>query len=146
VIKYDTLGLQLLLQSEVKPMWNEFKQFAVKGNVFDLAIGVIIGGAFGKIVTSLVNDLLMPIFGLILGGLNFSGLEIKIGDAVIRYGAFLQSVVDFLIVGWSIFLFIRLLNGLNKKKETEPAPAPAAAEPSNEEKLLAEIRDLLKQK
>ncbi|HOP75475.1 MAG TPA: large conductance mechanosensitive channel protein MscL [Bacillota bacterium] len=127
-------------------MWNEFKQFAVKGNVFDLAIGVIIGGAFGKIVTSLVNDLLMPIFGLILGGLNFSGLEIKIGDAVIRYGAFLQSVVDFLIVGWSIFLFIRLLNGLNKKKETEPAPAPAAAEPSNEEKLLAEIRDLLKQK
>ena len=127
-------------------MWNEFKQFAVKGNVFDLAIGVIIGGAFGKIVTSLVNDLLMPIFGLILGGLNFSGLEIKIGDAVIRYGAFLQSVVDFLIVGWSIFLFIRLLNGLNKKKETEPGPAPAAAEPSNEEKLLAEIRDLLKQK
>lgn len=126
-------------------MWNEFKQFAIKGNVFDLAIGVIIGGAFGKIVTSLVNDLLMPIFGLILGGLNFSGLQFKIGEAVIRYGAFIQSVVDFLIVAWCIFIFIRLLNRLNKKKEAEPAPAPAP-EPSNEEKLLAEIRDLLKQR
>ncbi len=128
-------------------MWNEFKQFAMKGNILDLAIGVIIGGAFGKIVTSLVNDLLMPIFGLILGGLDFSGLHIKIGDAVIRYGAFVQSVVDFLIVGWSIFLFIRILDRL-KKKETQAKAEEAAAtvvEPSNEEKLLAEIRDLLKQ-
>lgn len=123
-------------------MWDDFKQFAMKGNILDLAIGVIIGGAFGKIVTSLVNDLLMPLFGLILGGLNFSGLEIKIGQAVIRYGALIQSIIDFLIVAMSIFIFIRLLERLKKKEEAKPA----VEKPSKEEVLLAEIRDLLKQK
>jgi large conductance mechanosensitive channel len=124
-------------------MWNDFKEFAMKGNILDLAIGVIIGGAFGKIVTSLVNDLLMPIFGLILGGLNFSGLQLQIGQAAIRYGALIQSIVDFLIVAASIFLFIRLLDRIKKKDVEKP---PVEIKPSNEEILLAEIRDLLKEK
>ncbi|NLW46284.1 MAG: large conductance mechanosensitive channel protein MscL [Firmicutes bacterium] len=122
-------------------MWNDFKQFAMKGNIIDLAIGVIIGGAFGKIVTSLVNDFLMPIFGLILGGLNFSGLQLQIGQAVIRYGVLIQSIVDFLIVSFSIFFFIRLLDRIKKKEIEKP---PVEIKPTNEEILLAEIRDLLK--
>lgn len=123
-------------------MLNEFKKFAMKGNVMDLAIGVIIGGAFGKIVTSVVNDLMMPILGLLLGGLNLSGLEFSVGKAVIKYGAFFQSVIDFLIVSFSIFLFIKALNRLKIKAEEKPAAPPA---PSKEEQLLTEIRDLLKQ-
>ncbi|TBL78348.1 large conductance mechanosensitive channel protein MscL [Paenibacillus thalictri] len=123
-------------------MWNEFKKFALKGNVLDLAIGVIIGAAFGKIVSSLVNDMLMPILGLLLGGLNFTGLQITFGNAMIKYGNFLQTVLDFFIVAFSIFLFIK---GLNKFKRKEEETAPKPAEPSNEEKLLSEIRDLLKQ-
>ena len=121
-------------------MWKEFKEFAIKGNVVDLAIGVIIGGAFGKIVTSLVNDVIMPLIGLILGGINFSNLELKVGSAVVKYGAFIQSVVDFLIIAFSIFLIVRSINKTKKKEETPPAePAP-----SKEEMLLTEIRDLLK--
>lgn len=124
-------------------MWKEFKSFASKGNVLDLAIGVIIGGAFGKIVTSLVNDILMPIIGLILGGIDFSETGLAIGDAVIMYGAFIQSIIDFLIITFSIFLFIRTLNKFKKKEEEKP---PAPAEPSKEEVLLTEIRDILKDK
>ncbi|MEW9667993.1 large conductance mechanosensitive channel protein MscL [Ammoniphilus sp. 3BR4] len=124
-------------------MWQEFKTFALKGNVLDLAIGVIIGAAFGKIVTSLVNDLLMPLLGLLLGGLNLSGLEFQFGNAVLKYGAFLQTVVDFLIVAFSIFLFIKGLNRFKRKEEAKPAAPPA---PSKEEVLLTEIRDLLKQR
>lgn len=124
-------------------MWQEFKTFALKGNVLDLAIGVIIGAAFGKIVTSLVNDLLMPLLGLLLGGLNLSGLEFQFGNAVLKYGAFLQTVVDFLIVAFSIFLFIKGLNRIKRKEEAKPAASPA---PSKEEVLLTEIRDLLKQR
>ena len=90
-------------------MWSEFKKFALKGNVLDLAVGVVIGGAFGKIVASLVADLIMPIVGLLLGGVDFSNLSITYGDAVIKYGAFLQTVVDFFIIAFSIFLFIRLI-------------------------------------
>lgn len=123
-------------------MWNEFKKFAMKGNVLDLAIGVIIGTAFGKIVTSIVGDLMMPIFGLVLGGLNLSGLVLTVGDASIKYGSFLQSVIDFLIVSFSIFLFVKGLNHFKHKTEEKPAAAPA---PSKEELLLTEIRDLLKQ-
>jgi len=121
-------------------MWAEFKEFAMKGNVMDLAVAVIIGGAFGKIVTSLVGDVIMPLVGLIMGGLNFSSLSITIGDAVIKYGAFLQNVVDFLIIAWVIFMMVKALNRVHKKEEAEAAP-PA---PSNEEVLLSEIRDLLK--
>ena len=99
----------------------EFKQFISRGNVIDLAVGVIIGSAFGKIVTSIVNDILMPIIGIMIGGLNFSSLVIRVGNATIRYGAFLQNVIDFLIVAACIFVFIKILSKLSKKKEQEEA-------------------------
>lgn len=124
-------------------LWKDFKAFAFKGNVLDLAIGVVIGGAFGKIVTSLVNDIIMPFFGVMLGGLDFSALQINVGEAAIAYGMFLQSVVDFLIIAFFIFLFIRVLNRFKRKEEEKPAPAPA---PPAQEVLLTEIRDLLKEK
>jgi large conductance mechanosensitive channel len=123
-------------------MWKEFKAFALKGNVLDLAIGVIIGGAFGKIVTSLVNNILMPILGLLIGGLDLTGLQFKFGHAVIKYGSFLQTVLDFFIVSFSIFLFIKGLNRF-KRKEEALSEQPVL---SGEEKLLIEIRDLLKQR
>ncbi|MGE7883251.1 large conductance mechanosensitive channel protein MscL [Bacillus sp. NPDC094077] len=124
-------------------MWNEFKKFALKGNVIDLAVGVVIGGAFGKIVSSLVGDVIMPLIGLLLGGVNFKGLSFTFGGAVVKYGAFIQTVVDFLIIAFSIFLFIKLFNKLTlKKEETEEEELP---EPTKEEELLSEIRDLLKQ-
>ncbi len=125
----------------------EFKEFAMKGNVMDMAVGVIIGGAFGKIVSSLVDDVLMPVVGLLTGGMDFTKLSYKFGEgenaANIMYGQFIQNIVDFLIVAFCIFLMIKAINKVSKKKEEEPA---APAEPSNEEKLLGEIRDLLKQK
>jgi len=118
----------------------EFKEFAVKGNVVDLAVGVIIGGAFGKIVSSLVEDIVMPLVGTILGGLNFAALTVRIGEATLKYGKFLQTCVDFLIIAWAIFMAVKIINRL---KRTEPA-APAA--PPRQEVLLEEIRDLLKSK
>ncbi|WP_206114067.1 large conductance mechanosensitive channel protein MscL [Bacillus altitudinis] len=121
-------------------MLKEFREFAVKGNVIDLAVGVIIGGAFGKIVTSLVNDLIMPLVGIIVGGHDFSGLSIKIGSAQILYGSFIQTVVDFLIISFSIFIFIRYLNKLKRKKVEEEV----VETPDQTEVLLTEIRDLLK--
>ena len=131
-------------------MLKEFKEFALKGNVVDLAVGVIIGGAFGKIVTSLVNDIIMPLFGLLLGGMNFSDLKIvitpaqgDIAEVAFRYGAFFQTLIDFVIIAFSIFLFIKLLNSLKKKEEQI---VEAVKEPSKEEVLLTEIRDLLKEK
>jgi len=129
-------------------MFQEFKAFAMKGNVIDLAVGVIIGGAFGKIVSSLVNDIMMPLLGLLLGGVNFSGLKWVIppvtsgaSEIVILYGAFLQSVVDFLIIAFAVFLFVKLMT-VRKKNEAVAPPAPPA--PSAEVILLEEIRDLLK--
>ncbi|ATO27342.1 large conductance mechanosensitive channel protein MscL [Bacillus atrophaeus] len=122
-------------------MWSEFKSFAMRGNIVDLAIGVIIGGAFGKIVTSLVNDIIMPIIGLLLGGLDFSGLSFTFGDAQVKYGIFIQTIVNFLIISFSIFLVIRTLNKLRRKKEAEEAEEASDAQ----EELLKEIRDLLKQ-
>ena len=123
----------------------EFKEFAMKGNVMDMAVGVIIGGAFGKIVSSLVDDVLMPAIGMLTGNVDFTGLALKIGEgegaAVLKYGTFIQNVIDFLIIALCIFLMIKGMNKLMKKKEEEPAPEP---EPTNEEKLLGEIRDLLK--
>ncbi|MBP5688806.1 MAG: large-conductance mechanosensitive channel protein MscL [Muribaculaceae bacterium] len=125
----------------------EFKEFAMKGNVMDMAVGVIIGGAFGKIVSSLVDDVLMPAIGMLTGNVDFTNLTAKIGTgedaAVLKYGVFIQNIVDFLIIALCIFLIIKGMNKLMKKKEEEPAPEP---EPSNEEKLLGEIRDLLKDK
>lgn len=134
----------------------EFKSFAMRGNVIDLAVGVIIGGAFGKIVASLVADVIMPPIGLLIGGVNFVDLkwEMKAAEIVdgvekaavtLNYGNFLQVTFDFIIVAFAIFMFIKGMNKLNKKKEEVPAPAAPPA-PSKEELLLAEIRDLLKEK
>ncbi|PFK43455.1 large conductance mechanosensitive channel protein MscL [Bacillus cereus] len=123
-------------------MWKEFKAFALKGNVLDLAVGVVIGGAFGKIVSSLVNDVIMPLIGILLGGIDFSGLSYPVGKATLKYGAFIQTIFDFLIIAFSIFMFIKLFNKLTFKKEEEVEKIP---EPTKEEVLLSEIRDLLKQ-
>ena len=123
---------------------SEFKEFAMKGNVMDMAVGVIIGGAFGKIVSSLVDDILMPLVGVATGGVDFTNLIAKVGDAEIKYGVFIQNIVDFLIVAFCIFLLLKGINKLNRKKAEEPAPE-APAGPTQEE-LLAEIRDLLKTK
>jgi len=126
---------------------DEFKAFIMRGNVVDMAVGVIIGGAFGKIVTSLVNDIFMPIIGMILGNVDFTSLEIKLGEpvegaeqAAIKYGMFIQEIVNFLIISLCIFMVIKLIAKMKKKKEEEPAPAP---EPTKEEVLLTEIRDAL---
>ncbi|MFP3122403.1 large conductance mechanosensitive channel protein MscL [Ectobacillus funiculus] len=124
-------------------MWQEFKKFAFKGNVMDLAVGVIIGAAFGKIVTSLVADIITPLVGLLLGGINITHLQIQVGNAVVKYGSFLQTIVDFLIVAFSIFMFIRFFNKLKRKQETEEKQEKP--KPSREEELLTEIRDVLKQ-
>ena len=131
----------------MKKLLEEFKAFVMRGNVVDMAVGVIIGGAFGKIVTSLVNDIFMPIIGMIIGNIDFTSLEIKLGEpvegteqAAIRYGAFIQEIVNFLIIALCIFMVIKVINKLQKKKEEVPAPAP---EPTKEEVLLTEIRDAL---
>ena len=135
----------------------EFKAFALKGNVMDMAVGVIIGGAFGKIVTSLVNDVIMPPIGLVVGGVDFTDLKLVIKKAVIEggaeiapavtwnYGAFIQQVVDFTILAFCVFMMVKIMNKLMKKEEAKPAPAPATPAPSMEEVLLTEIRDLLKE-
>ncbi|HEX2566188.1 MAG TPA: large-conductance mechanosensitive channel protein MscL [Burkholderiales bacterium] len=120
----------------------EFREFAVKGNVVDLAVGVIIGGAFGKIVSSLVADIVMPLVGVLIGGFDFKTLVLQIRDAKIAYGSFIQNCVDFVIIAASIFLAVRLIHHFRRKQETEPAAAP----PPRQEQLLEEIRDLLKQK
>lgn len=119
----------------------EFKTFISKGNVVDLAVGVIIGSAFGKIVSSLVNDILMPIIGIIIGGIDFSNLTIQIKDATIKYGIFIQNIIDFLIVAFCIFIFIKLLNKVSKKEEEKKEKVV-----SEEAKILKEIRDILKEK
>ena len=126
-------------------MLKEFKEFALKGNVLDMAVGVIIGGAFGKIVSSLVEDILMPLIGILIGGLSFSDLSVVVGTAIFNYGLFIQSIVDFVIIAFSIFLFVKLVGKAMRKKEEEPLPEPEP-EPSHEELLLTEIRDLLKTK
>lgn len=123
-------------------MLKEFKSFAIKGNVVDLAVGVIIGVAFGKIVASMVEDIVMPVLGMLIGGINFSGLAITVGSATIKYGKFLQTCLDFLIIAWAIFLVVQLINRLRREERAEPA-APAAP-PPRQEVLLEEIRDLLK--
>lgn len=139
---------------------DDFKAFALKGNVMDMAVGVIIGGAFGKIVTSVVSNVIMPPIGLLVGGVDFTDLKITLKDAVpatdtteaieavtINYGQFLQDVFDFLIIAFCIFMMVKAIARLTaKKKEEKPAELAPAPEPSAEEKLLAEIRDLLKEK
>ncbi len=126
-------------------MIKEFKEFISKGNVIDLAVGVIIGGAFGKIVSSLVDNILMPLIGLLLGGINFSTLSIKVKDAVINYGLFIQNIIDFLIIALCVFLMIKAINKMTslKKKKEEPKKEEKPEKPADV-KLLEEIRDLLK--
>lgn len=135
----------------------DFKNFAVKGNVIDMAVGVIIGGAFGKIVTSLVNDIIMPLVGIATGGVNFAELKATLQETVLdpatqevikeavtlNYGMFIQNIVDFLIIAFSIFMALKVIMKFKKQEEAAPAPAPA---PSKEEVLLTEIRDILKNK
>ena len=129
----------------MKKMVKEFKEFISKGNVIDLAVGVVIGSAFGAIVTSLVNDIIMPLVGLILGGINFSGLTINVKDATICYGLFIQQVVNFLIVAFCIFMVIKFINRFNRKKKNEEAKEEAPKK-GEEVLLLEEIRDLLKKR
>ena len=116
---------------------DEFKDFITKGNVIDMAVGVIIGSAFGKIVTSVVNDILMPLLGIIIGGIDFTGLTLKVKDATITYGNFIQNIIDFVIVALCIFMFIKLISKFRKKEEEKPKKDETVA-------LLEEIRDLLK--
>ena len=124
-------------------MLKEFRDFIDRGNVIDLALAVIIGGAFGAIITSLVNDIIMPLIGVILGGLDFAALSIQVGEATILYGSFIQAIVNFLIIAFVLFLIVRSYNKLQKEKEAAPLPPP---EPSPEETLLTEIRDLLRER
>ncbi|HSP00451.1 MAG TPA: large-conductance mechanosensitive channel protein MscL [Thioalkalivibrio sp.] len=131
-------------------MLKEFKEFAVKGNVMDMAVGIIIGVAFGKIVSSFVSDVIMPPLGLLIGGVDFSDLAILLKEAqgevaavTVNYGLFIQSIIDFVIIAFAIFMVVKAINRLKRKEEVAPSPPPV---PSNEEKLLTEIRDLLKQK
>jgi large conductance mechanosensitive channel len=136
--------------TKAKSIMSEFKNFAVKGNVLDMAVGIIIGAAFGKIVTALVAGVIMPPIGVLLGGVNFSDLAFVVKDAVgeapavkITYGAFIQTVIDFTIIAFAVFMLVRVINSLKEKEEEAPKEPPA---PSKEEVLLTEIRDLLKSK
>lgn len=128
-------------------MWKEFRDFINRGNVVDLAVAVIIGGAFGAIISSLVNDIIMPLIGLLMGGVDFASLAVQVGDAQVLYGSFIQAVVNFVLIAFVLFLIVRGFNKMqeSRAKEEEEAPPPPP-EPSPEEKLLAEIRDLLREK
>ena len=121
----------------------EFKTFIARGNVMDMAVGVIIGGAFSNITTSLINDIVMPVLGIFTSSVSFADLTLNIGPTVIAYGNFIQAVLNFLIMAFVVFCLVKTLNRFHKKKEAAPPPPPG---PSAEEKLLAEIRDLLKEK
>ncbi len=131
-------------------MLKEFKEFAMRGNVVDMAVGIVIGAAFGKIVSSIVADVIMPPIGVLLGGVDFTNLALTVKDAVgeapavvISYGKFIQTVIDFIIVAFAIFMVVKAMNSLKKKKEEAPAAPPA---PTKEEVLLTEIRDALRQR
>ena len=143
----------------MKKFFEEFKKFAMRGNVIDLAVGVVIGGAFGKITTSIVNDIIMPVIGVLTGGLNFSDWKIVLKQAVldaegvvlnpevaITFGNTIAVIIDFIIIAFAVFCLVKGMNALHRKKEEAPAAPPAPPEPSAEEKLLTEIRDLLKDK
>ena len=144
----------------MKKFFEEFKAFAMRGNVIDLAVGVVIGGAFGKITTSIVNDIIMPVISMLTGGISFGEWKWVLKEAVanaegvidpateiaIRYGSTIAIIIDFIIIAFAVFCMVKAINSLHRKKEEEPAPAPAEPEPSAEEKLLTEIRDLLKEK
>lgn len=127
----------------MKKFMEEFKQFIARGNVMDMAVGVIIGGAFSAITTSLINDIIMPLLGIFTGSISFAELSFTVNGAVIAYGNFIQAVLNFLVMAFVVFCLVKAINRFHRKKEETP---PAPPEPSAEEKLLAEIRDLLKEK
>ena len=127
----------------MKKFMEEFKQFIARGNVMDMAVGVIIGGAFSAITTSLINDIIMPILGIFTGSISFAALSVTVNGAVIAYGNFIQAILNFLVMAFVVFCLIKAINKFHRKKEEAP---PAPPQPSAEEKLLAEIRDLLKEK
>ena len=124
-------------------MWAEFRQFIAKGNVIDLAVAVILGAAFTAIVTSLTNDIIMPLIGVLLGGVDFATLSIQVGEATVAYGLFIQAIINFILIALVLFFMIRSINKMQARSKKEEAPA-APPEPSDEVKLLSEIRDLLK--
>lgn len=138
---------------------DEFKTFAMRGNVVDLSVGVVMGGAFGKITTSVVNDIIMPAVSMLTGGVSFTdwklvlkeavmaadGVTVEVAEVAINYGNLISTIMDFVIIAFAVFCMVKFINGLHKKTEEEPAP-PADPEPTAEEKLLTEIRDLLKEK
>jgi len=126
----------------VRNLLKEFREFAIKGNVVDLAVGVIIGTAFGKIISSLVADIIMPLIGILIGGVHYEDLVIEVGDAQITYGKFINNVLDFIVIAFVIFLMVKAINHMRRQAEGEPQAAP----PPRQEQLLEEIRDLLKRK
>lgn len=121
----------------------EFKTFIARGNVMDMAVGVIIGGAFSNITNSLINDIVMPLLGILTGSISFTDLSVQVGPAVVTYGNFIQAVLNFLVMAFVVFCLVKAINSFHRKKEEAPPPPPA---PSAEERLLTEIRDLLKDK
>lgn len=129
----------------MKKFMEEFKAFAMRGNVMDLAVGVIVGGAFSSITNSLINDIIMPIIGIFVSEASFADLYLYVGGAEIMYGNFIQAILNFIILAFVVFCMVKALNRLHKKPEEAPAAPAAPPEPSPEEKLLTEIRDLLKQ-
>ena len=130
----------------MKAFFEEFKKFIARGNVMDLAVGVMIGGAFNAITTSLINDVIMPLLGIFTGSISFAALSLTVNGAIIAYGNFIQAVLNFLVMAFVVFCLVRTINRLHRKKEAAPAAPPAPPEPSNEEKLLTEFRDLLKER
>ncbi|HSN75851.1 MAG TPA: large conductance mechanosensitive channel protein MscL [Anaerolineae bacterium] len=126
-------------------MWAEFRQFIAKGNVIDLAVAVILGAAFTAIVTSLTNDIIMPLIGVLLGGVDFATLSIQVGEATIAYGLFIQAIINFILIALVLFFMIRSINKMQARSKKEEAPAPPPG-PSDEVKLLTDIRELLKQR
>ena len=127
----------------MKQFFHEFKQFIARGNVMDLAVGVIIGGAFSAITTSLINDVIMPLLGIFTGSISFAEMAVEVNGAVIGYGNFIQAVLNFLVMAFVVFCLVKGINRLHRKKEEAPPPPP---QPSAEEQLLTEIRDLLKER
>lgn len=133
------------MREKSKGFLGEFKQFIARGNVMDMAVGVIIGGAFSAITTSLINDVIMPLLGIFTGSISFAEMAVEVNGAVIGYGNFIQAVLNFLVMAFVVFCLVKAMNAMHRKKEEDPAPAPEP-EPTGEEKLLMEIRDLLKEK
>ena len=132
------------MKEKSKGFFGEFKAFIARGNVMDMAVGVIIGGAFSAITTSLINDIIMPLLGIFTGSISFAAMAVEVNGAVIGYGNFIQAILNFLVMAFVVFCLVKTMNSFHRKEKEAPTEPGAEPEPSNEEKLLAEIRDLLK--